>query len=164
MQAKGRNNNLLRRKRVIIAVLGGAETSKKNLQIAEETGQLIARRGYVLINGGLGGVMEAAARGARKANGLVIGILPGVDAGAANDFTDIPIVTGMNQARNIIIARTCSCAIAIDGRYGTLSEIAYCLMFGVPVIGINTWRIKAPIHHVHSAAEAVSLVQKILAD
>ncbi|MEO0136424.1 MAG: TIGR00725 family protein [candidate division WOR-3 bacterium] len=139
----------------IIAVIGGAETSEKNLRIAEEVGALIAENGAILITGGLGGVMEAASRGAKKAGGLVIGILPGTDKRTANEYVDIPIVTGMNQARNIIIARTCDCAIAIDGKYGTLTEIAYCLMFNVPVIGINTWKIDAPIIHVKTAKQAV---------
>lgn len=146
----------------IIAVIGGAETSRRNLKIAEEVGTLIARKGAILITGGLEGVMEYASRGAKKANGLVIGILPGTDKRTANEYVDIPIVTGMNQARNIIIARTADCAIAIDGNYGTLSEIAYCLMFNVPVIGINTWKIKAPIIHVKSAKEAVSKAFEIM--
>ncbi len=139
----------------LIAVIGGSETSDKNLKIAEEVGSLIAKNGAILITGGLGGVMEAASRGAKEAGGLVIGILPGTDKRTANEYVDIPIVTGMNQARNIIIARTCDCAIAIDGKYGTLSEIAYCLMFNVPVIGINTWKIDAPIIHVKTAKQAV---------
>jgi len=146
----------MKNKSKIIAVIGGAETSQKNLRCAEQVGRLIARSGNILITGGMGGVMEAASRGAKSVKGLVIGVLPGTDRGAANNFIDIPIVTGMNQARNIIIARTCHCAIAIDGKYGTLSEIAYCLMFGIPVIGINTWRLEAPIIHVRTATEAVT--------
>ncbi|MEO0155561.1 MAG: TIGR00725 family protein [candidate division WOR-3 bacterium] len=146
----------------IIAVIGGAETSEKNLRIAEEVGALIAENGGILITGGLGGVMEAASKGAKESGGLVIGILPGTDKRTANEYVDIPIVTGMNQARNIIIARTCDCAIAIDGKYGTLSEIAYCLMFNVPVIGINTWKIDAPIIHVKTAKQAVEKAFEII--
>jgi uncharacterized protein (TIGR00725 family) len=78
-------------------------------------------------------------------------------------YVDIPIATGMHEARNIIIARTCDCAIAIDGRYGTLSEIAYCLIFNRPVIGINTWSIKAPIIQAQTAQEAVDLAFKQIA-
>jgi len=141
----------------IVAVIGGAETTQKNLKIAEEVGALIAKRGAILITGGLGGVMNAASKGAKEADGLVIGILPTTDKESANPYVDIRIVTGMNQARNIIIARTCDCAIAIDGKYGTLSEIAYCLMFNVPVIGINTWKISAPIIEVKTAQEAVDI-------
>lgn len=148
--------------KTIIAVIGGAETTQKNLNIAEEVGALLAKNGAIVITGGLGGVMKAASRGAKQAGGIVIGILPGTDKRMANEYVDIPIVTGMNQARNIIIARTCDCAIAIDGKYGTLSEIAYCLMFNVPVIGINTWTIKAPIIKAKSAKEAVTKAFEVI--
>jgi hypothetical protein len=144
----------------IIAVIGGAETTQKNLEIAEEAGFLIAKKGAALITGGLGGVMEAASRGAKKAKGLVIGIIPYTNKSCANPYVDIPIVTGMHQARNIIIARSCDCAIAIDGRYGTLTEIAYCLMLNVPVIGIDTWKIKAPIIRAKDAKEAIEIAFK----
>jgi len=154
----------MKKKPKIIAVIGGAETTKKNLRIAEEVGRLIARSGNYLVTGGMGGVMEAASRGAKSGHGLVLGIIPSTDKGSANDFVDIPIVTGMNQARNIIITRTCDCAIAIDGKYGTLSEIAFCLMFGIPVIGISTWRIEAPIIHVATAEEAVRKALELVAD
>lgn len=142
----------------IIAVIGGSEPDEKSLKIAEEVGSLIAQKGAVLITGGMGGVMNAASKGAKSANGLVIGILPTDNKTHANPYIDIPIVTGMNEARNIIIARTCDCAIAINGKYGTLSEIAYCLMFNVPVIGINTWDIGAPIKKASSAAQAVKII------
>jgi hypothetical protein len=127
------------------------------LKIAEKVGLLIAKKGAILISGGMGGVMNAASKGAKSANGLVIGVLPTADKESANPYVDIPIVTGMGEARNIIIARTCDCAIAIDGKYGTLSEIAYCLMFDIPVVGINTWNIPAPIIKAKSAKEAVDI-------
>ncbi|MGQ9464197.1 MAG: TIGR00725 family protein [bacterium] len=151
-------------KRRIIAVIGGAEINQTNLKIAEEVGTLIAKKRAILITGGLGGVMESASKGAKEAGGLVIGILPGTEKNSANPYVDIPIVTGMNQARNIIIARTCDCAIAIDGKYGTLSEIAYCLMFNIPVIGINTWKIEAPIIHVESAKAAVKKAFELIGE
>jgi len=144
--------------RKIIAVIGGSEPDEKSLEIAEEIGSLIAQRGAVLITGGMGGVMNAASKGAKSANGLVIGILPSGNKTNANPYIDIPIVTGMSEARNIIIARTCDCAVAINGKYGTLSEIAYCLMFNVPVIGINTWDIDAPIKKASSAAQAMKII------
>jgi hypothetical protein len=151
------------KRKKIIAVIGGAQVSEKHLKIAEEVGSLIAQRNGILITGGLGGVMHAASKGAKESKGLVIGILPTTDRENANPYVDIPIVTGMGEARNIIIARTCDCAIAIDGKYGTLSEIAYCLMFDVPVIGINTWEITAPIIKVETAQEAVGMIfDKIL--
>ncbi len=144
-------------RRKIIAVIGGAEASEKYLKIAEEVGSLIAQRDAILITGEMGGVMAAASKGAREKGGLVIGILPTADKASANPYIDIPIVTGMNQARNFIIARTCDCAIAIDGKFGTLSEIAYCLMYDVPVIGIDTWHIDAPITEAKNAQQALDL-------
>ena len=149
-------------KRKIIAVIGGAEASEEHLKIAEEVGSLIAKKDGVLITGGMGGVMEAASRGAKRADGLVIGILPTVEKDTANQYVDIPIITGLSHARNFIIARTCDCAIAINGKYGTLSELAFCLMYHVPVIGIDTWEIKAPIIKAKNAKEAVDLAFKAI--
>jgi uncharacterized protein (TIGR00725 family) len=148
----------------IIAVIGGSEASEEHLKIAEEVGSLIAKRGAVLITGGMGGVMAAASKGAHQSNGLVIGILPTAEKESANPYVHIPIVTGVNQARNFIIARTCDCAIAIDGKYGTLSEIAFCLMYDVPVIGIDTWQIEAPIINAKNAADAVERAFKAMSE
>lgn len=150
------------KRRKIIAVIGGAEASDNYLTIAEEVGSLIAKGNAILVTGGMGGVMKSASKGANEANGLVIGILPTLERESANPYVDIPIVTGLSQARNLIIARTCDCAIAINGKYGTLSEIAYCLMYDVPVIGIDTWKIDAPIIEAKNAAEAVELAFKAI--
>jgi uncharacterized protein (TIGR00725 family) len=149
-------------KRRIIAVLGGSRPDQQSIRIAEEIGSLIAQKGAVLITGGLGGVMQAASKGAKEKNGLVIGVLPTSEKDSANPYVDIPIVTGIGEARNSIIARTCDCAIAIDGKYGTLSEIAYCLMFEKPVIGINTWHIDAPIITAKDPVEAINLAANAL--
>ena len=122
----------------------------------------MAESGAVLVCGGRGGVMEAACRGAKAAGGLTIGILPGVDRGGANAFVDVPIVTGMGEARNAIVARTAQAVIAIGGSYGTLSEIAFALRFGVPVVGLGTWAVEreahppAPIVCVDSPEEAAA--------
>ncbi len=145
------------KRKKIVAVIGGADPDAQSVAIAEKIGELLAERGAIVVTGGMGGVMEAASKGAKKASGLVIGILPTLDRESANPYVDIPIVTGLSQARNFIIARTCDCAIAINGKYGTLSEIAYCLMYNVPVVGINTWDIDAPLVTAHSPEEAVSL-------
>jgi uncharacterized protein (TIGR00725 family) len=142
-------------RRKIIAVIGGSEASEEHLKIAEEVGSLIAKRGAVLITGGMGGIMTAASKGASESDGLVIGILPTADKDSANPYVHIPIVTGIGHARNFIIAHTCDCAIAIDGKYGTLSEIAFCLMCDVPVIGIDTWKLEAPITLAKNAVDAV---------
>lgn len=142
------------RDRPVIGVIGGRKTGKNLLREAEEVGRLIAERGAVLVCGGLRGVMEAAARGARSAGGLTIGILPQEDKRDANDFIDIAIPTGLGIGRNVIIARTAEALIAVGGEYGTLSEIAFGMQMGKPVIGIGTWQVKGVIG-AENASEAV---------
>lgn len=127
-----------------IGVLGPGMAGAETLALAEEVGVEIARRGAVLVCGGLGGVMEAAARGAKRAGGLTIGIVPGITAQEANEFIDVPVVTGMGEARNILVVRSSSVVIAIAGSYGTLSEIALALKMGVPVVGMGTWQLRGP--------------------
>ena len=126
---------------MVIAVVGASRCSKKIAQVAEDVGRELARRGVALVCGGLGGVMEAACRGAKMEGGTTIGILPGTNRHEANPYVDIPIVTGMGEARNIIVVRSAQAAIAVSGEYGTLSEIAYALKLGIPVIGLGTWQL-----------------------
>ncbi|MDD5605279.1 MAG: TIGR00725 family protein [Dehalococcoidales bacterium] len=151
-----------------ISVIGGSRASEEDLRLAEETGREIASKGVVLICGGLGGVMEAACRGARQAGGLTVGILPGDKRSSANSFVDIPVVTGMGYGRNVIVARSAQAVIAIGGSYGTLSEISYALQSGVPVIGLNTWEFSRggkpdkAIIRASSAAEAVALAMDMI--
>src|SRR4030042_693834 len=123
------------------AVIGGSGCSLEEAKLAEEVGQELARRGAILICGGLGGVMEAACKGASAEGGITVGILPGDDRSAANPYVRIPIVTGIGYARNVIVVKSAQAVIAIDGSYGTLSEIAYALQNGIPVIGLNTWSL-----------------------
>ncbi len=137
-----------------IGVIGAGSTDDKTLGIAEETGRRIGRSGAMLVCGGLGGVMEAAARGAKAEGATTIGILPGNSRREANEWIDIPVATGFGEARNIVIVRTADALIAIGGEYGTLSEIAFALKTGKPVIGLGTWDI-AGVIRVSSAAEAV---------
>jgi hypothetical protein len=113
-------------------------------ELAREVGRAVAEADGLLICGGRGGVMEAAARGAKEAGGLTIGILPGDSDTQANPFIDIPIVTGMGFARNTINVLTCHAVIAIHGAFGTLSEIAFARVAGIPVIGLETWSLKDP--------------------
>lgn len=120
-----------------IGVIGGGQCTREAYALALEVGRRIAERGGILISGGLGGVMEAASRGAKEAGGLTIGILPGFSASEANPYVDIPIVTGMSLARNLIIVRTAQVLIAIEGGYGTLSEIAFALQLEVPLVGLK---------------------------
>jgi len=138
-----------------IGVIGDAVCSEKVMDLAEEVGREIAKRKGVLICGGLTGVMEGAARGAKKEGGLTIGIIPSESADDANPFIDIPIVTGLRDARNIIVVRSSEAIIAIHGKYGTLSEIAFALKFKVPVIGLHTWDISQDIIIASNAVDAV---------
>jgi len=126
----------------VIAVIGGANhASPEALTLAEEVGFLIAREGAVLVCGGLNGVMEAACKGAKRGGGLTIGVLPGADPRDANPHVDVPIVTAMSTARNAIVVRTGDAVIAIDGSYGTLTEMAYALDLGKKVFALRTWEL-----------------------
>ena len=126
---------------MFIAVIGGSKCSNEDAMLAEEVGVELAKRDVALVCGGLAGVMEAACKGARSENGLTIGILPGDDCQDANEYVQIPIVTGLGYARNSIVVRSAQAVIAIDGEYGTLSEIAYAVQYDIPVIGINSWSL-----------------------
>ncbi len=144
------------RKKIRVAVIGGSKASKEALDQAYEVGRRIAEAGAVLICGGLGGVMEAASRGARDGGGLTVGILPGASPADANLHIDLPIATGLGYTRNSLIAMNADVLIAVDGEYGTLSEIAYGRIYGKKVIGLGTWDIKGVIP-ARTPAEAVEL-------
>jgi len=141
--------------KLVIAVLGGGSVGEEIYGLAEQVGRLLAERGATLICGGLGGVMEAACKGAKSAGGLTIGVLPGGSRHHANPYVDVPIVTGMGEARNVIIVRSAHAAIAVDGEYGTLSEIAFCLKLGVPVVSLAGWQFTSDIHVAEMPEEAV---------
>jgi hypothetical protein len=143
---------------MIIAVIGGGHCSEEIYELARQVGQEIAKAGAKLICGGLFGVMEAACRGAKEAGGTTIGILPGKLKTDANAFVDIPIVTGFNEARNVIIVRSADGVIAIDGEYGTLSEIAFALSFNKPVVGLKVAFAIPAVAQVMTAAEAVDIL------
>jgi uncharacterized protein (TIGR00725 family) len=140
--------------RTTIAVIGGRKADRSLLKEAEEVGRLLAGRNAVLVSGGLGGVMEAASRGMKSAGGITVGIMPQDHKRDANDYVDIPIATGLGIGRNVIIARTADAVIAVGGEYGTLSEIAFALQLGRPVVGISTWDIKGVVP-ARDAADAV---------
>ena len=124
---------------MIIGVIGGSMVDSRIKALAEKVGGEIAKSGAILICGGLGGVMQAACKGATAEGGLTVGVLPGGDTTAANPYVTVPIATGMGVARNTIIVRTADVVIAIDGSYGTLSEIAIALNIGTPVIALESW-------------------------
>jgi len=149
----------------LIAVVGGNEASPENLRLAEEVGRELGRRGVVVVCGGFGGIMEAACRGAKETGGITVGILPGSDPSAANPYVDIPICTGMGYARNVVVVKSAESVIAVDGAYGTLSEIAHALGEDVPVIGLNTWSLAIDGQQDQSiirAETAVDAVEKAL--
>jgi uncharacterized protein (TIGR00725 family) len=137
-----------------VAVVGPGEATDAELKAAEEVGAGLAERGALVICGGLGGVMAAACRGARAAGGLTVGILPGSDRSAANEWVEVAIPTGLGELRNGLVVRAADILIAVGGGYGTLSEIALALKAGVPVIGIGAWDIDG-IRVVRSPVEAV---------
>ena len=146
-----------------IAVIGPSDCSSTERDDAYKIGAMLAARGSVLICGGGSGVMEAASKGARSENGVVIGILPGDDSGAGNPYLTYAIATGLSEARNAIIARTADALIAVGGEYGTLSEIALAMKMGKKVILLNSWGLhparpadKMPLI-AHSAVEAVNM-------
>jgi uncharacterized protein (TIGR00725 family) len=145
---------------MIISVIGDSACDKKIYTVAEEVGKLIALEGALLITGGLGGVMEAACKGAQQAGGTTIGILPGFSKEEANQYVDIPITTGLSHARNIIIVRSADALIAVSGGYGTLSEIAIGLKLGKPVIGLKTWQAIDGMIPADTPKEAVQKVLK----
>ncbi len=146
-----------------IGVIGAGSCSPETAALAEEVGAEIALREGVLVCGGLGGVMEAAARGAKQAGGITVGILPGNRFSDANPFIDIPIVTDLGHARNALVVHSSQALIAITGGYGTLSEIALALKLGKPVIGIKTWNVDPKVISTIHPAEAVAWAYEMIA-
>lgn len=144
-----------------IAVIGASGCNETIARRAEAVGRAIARAGAVLVCGGLGGVMEAAARGAKEEGGFTLGILPGTSRAAANRFIDLAVASGLGHFRNFLIAQTADALVAVAGQYGTLSEMAMGLTLGKPVVGLGTWdiegvvRASSPEDAVRFALEAV---------
>ncbi len=141
-----------------IAVVGGHSCSKKIYNLAYEVGQLIAQEGWILVCGGRTGVMEAACKGAKKAKGLTVGILPSYDGRDANPYLDVKIPTGLGYARNALVVRAAKAVIALTGKEGTLSEIGFALSEKKPVIGIETWDVEGVIK-ASSAKDAIAKVK-----
>ena len=137
-----------------IAVVGASVCDADVAATAEEVGRELAEAGAIVICGGLGGVMEAAARGARQAGGTTVGILPGPDRSAANPHLSVAVATGLGEARNAVIVRAADAVIAIAGEYGTLSEIAFGLRIGRRVVGLGTWDLP-DVEVADDAADAV---------
>lgn len=147
------------KKKLRIGVIGGAKPDTESRQTAFKLGQLIAEKKAILVCGGLSGVMEAAARGAKQSGGLTVGILPGISPKDANPYIDIAIATGLGYSRNSLVALNSDVLIAVDGQYGTLTEIAYGCIYRKKIIGIGTWDIESVIK-ADTAEEAIDLVLK----
>jgi uncharacterized protein (TIGR00725 family) len=142
-----------------IAVAGPAGASPAELAIAEDVGAAIAAAGWTVVTGGLGGVMEAASRGARSRLGPTIGILPGSDPDEANGWVQLVLPTGLGQARNALVVGAARGLVAIGGGYGTLSEVALALRAGKPVVGVGTWDVPG----VDAVADAAAAVERLRA-
>jgi len=148
-------------KKRFIAVIGGNQCSPQEARLAEEVGRELARRGAILVCGGLSGVMEAACKGASSEGGITIGILPGESRQAANPYVQIPIATGLGYARNLAVVKSAQAVIAIGGSYGTLSEISHALQSGIPVIGLNTWSLSRNNQQDNSIIPAQNAVEAV---
>jgi len=148
----------------IVAVVGGSTCTPEEADLAAAVGRLLAEGGAVLVCGGLGGVMEAAARGARAAGGLTIGILPGDDPRAANRSIAVPLATGMGEMRNALIVRVAHAIIAIGGGWGTLSEVALARRIGTPVVGLrDSFASRVEIPRVATPEDAVAWARRFTA-
>ena len=145
-------------KRYQIGVIGGRQVSKEILTLAKEVGREIAQRDGILICGGLGGVMEAACKGAKKAGGLTVGLLPVSSMTEANPYVDIVIPTGLGVARNAVIINACDGVIAIGGSYGTLSEMAFARQKEIPIVSLKSWKFDDTIQITESPKKAVELI------
>ncbi len=145
----------------IISVIGGHSCNKEVEQIAHNLGKNLAKMVDTLICGGLSGTMKAVCSGFKAEGGLTIGIIPGYDKRDANAFVDIVIPTGLGLARNVLVIKSADVVVALPGEMGTLSEVAYCLQFGIPVISLNSWDIQGVIK-VKTVEEAIDKVKQLL--
>ncbi len=149
-------------RQVLVGVVGAGSAGEGLLADARELGAELARAGYAVVNGGLGGVMEASARGAAEAGGLTIGILPGDRAEDANPWIQVPVVTDMAHARNVVIANTARAVVAVGGSHGTRSEVSIALKLGRPVISLRSFDFDPAIRVVTTPQEAARAVAEVL--
>ncbi len=145
----------------VVSVIGGHDCSRGVEESAIELGKKLAKVVEILVSGGLSGAMKAVCQGFKAGGGLTIGILPGYDKNEANEFVDIVIPTGLGLARNVLVVKSADVVVALPGEAGTLSEIAYCLQFGIPVVSLNSWDIPGVLK-VKSVDEAIAKVKALL--
>jgi uncharacterized protein (TIGR00725 family) len=141
----------------VVAVVGAGDASPDLARVAAMTGRELARRGAVVVTGGLGGVMEAACQGARAEGGLTVGLLPGLDRSEANRWVSVAIPTGLGELRNGLVVRAADALIAVGGGYGTLSEVALALKAGKRVVGLSFGFSVEGVVAASSPEEAVGL-------
>ncbi len=146
----------------VIAIIGAGQCSDKVKKLAYTAGKFVAQLGGTVVCGGLGGVMEAAAQGAKEGGGTTIGIIPTANKKDANKFIDYVIVTGMGEARNALVIKTADAIIAFEGKFGTLSEIAFALQSGKPTISVGSWDIDSQIIKEDNPEEAVKIAFKLI--
>ena len=145
----------------IIGVIGGHSCTPEVEQLALDLGKKLVKVAEILVCGGLSGVMKAVCQGFQGAGGVTIGIIPSYNKNDANPYVDIVIPTGLGLARNVLVVKSADAVVALPGEAGTLSEIAYCLQFGIPIISLNSWDIKGVIK-AKTADEAVQKVKELL--
>jgi hypothetical protein len=145
----------------VVSVIGGRVCTKEVEQNAQELGKKLAKVADILVSGGLSGVMEAVCIGFKAEGGLTIGILPSYNKADANKFVDIAIPTGLGLARNVLVVKSADVVVALPGRAGTLSEIAYCIQFGIPVITLGSWDIPGVIK-LNTIDEVVAKAKELL--
>jgi hypothetical protein len=160
---------------LVVAVIGDGDPqgpdAARTLRWAEEVGQLLAQGGATVVTGGLGGVMEAASRGAQQAGGTTIGILPGSDRSDANPFVNVAIPTGLGVVRNLVVVTAADAVLAVGGRHGTLSEIGLALRMGRQVVALGSWRVESDqresgpqVHLARDPREAAALALRLAAE
>ena len=147
---------------VYVAVIGASAADEKTGAMARELGALLAQKGYTLVTGGIGGVMRAASEGARQAGGHTVGLLPGLERGQANEFVEYPVVTGLGHMRNFLVVANADIIIAVEGGWGTLSELALARKIGKPVIAVGRWGALDGVIPAMDPAEAVALADRAL--
>ncbi len=145
----------------LVSVAGPRRASDEELADAEDVGARLADAGFAIVTGGLGGVMEAASRGAKSRRGTTVGVLPGTDAGEANGWVDLALPTGLGELRNGLVARMGLALVAVGGGHGTLTEIGFALGEGRPVIGVGTWAVHG-VTQADSPRDAVEWVARLL--
>jgi len=145
----------------VVSVIGGHNCNKEVEELAQELGRKLAKVVGILVSGGLSGTMKAVCQGFKGAGGLTIGILTSYNKKDANSFVDIALPTGLGLARNVLVVKSADVVVALPGEAGTLSEIAYCLQFGIPVISLNSWDI-AGVIKVNTVDEAVDKAEELL--